>query len=808
MPGPGSDSCQELTYRPEVKDVCQANEPGRSINPQGEESGKELSDITKAESVIEQVQTAVSQLSTKGSSIFLQGNGCYVFSGCSITGATAQDEKGKIVEGRDKSTQTRPYPKYNFGFTNFQRELCTHLNSAKWWYYDKRLLEKLTFSSAETAGVLNPWNEVRFVRLLREKGIISSSNITQFTSAITSVNHPSTLVTEIQELFEMNLDFWLNVPPSLKDKIEHLVEGLKSQYNQRHLSILPIPEDQGDWRSVNDVFVETNIERFIQAKWEKVSSHHEITNLLPESRPVVILSEPGYGKSMLLQQFAYEWYSASPDSPLQYVPLFILIRLKELQGVKCIYDAIKTLLPLETILTSSDIRDILTSGEVYVVFAFDGFDEYPDADVGDNDINSVISGKMFSSFGVVVTTRLSRLHNLQQTAVTKFRLTGFEVRMQETYLEKVFAAATKTKQKIMSRIQESDILMALCQGPFFFAIISPILIRTISRPTKNANSVTEYFDQVITNLFAHTKRKVKRDSPTPAMFNEEPQHRLCLARIAYNGLINTPSKISWSEEDILRQLGSFCYDLYVGTGVLRKEQGPVYHPGSHVAGHLSNQTSVSFFHTTIQEYFAATYLVGMSKKISQTDFKHGLQKIHAQNFPYLCQFVCGLDSTAAKLVMDYLLSREKDERMLAILCVLEHKGEGIDRVITELCNTEIDFSPYESILLQRAKMQLLQTASNLQIPISGVCLRNCLMSSNVLDESLYLFSGLSVPILDTIRELRIVSFADLRNQTVNIIHFALKCETLRKLTFDMELCPRTAFSEDVLERIRRQSCEG
>ncbi|KAJ8049881.1 NLR family CARD domain-containing protein 4 [Holothuria leucospilota] len=568
--------------------------------------------------------------------------------------------------------------------------------------------------------------------------------------------------------------------------IQHLVEGLKSQYKHRNFKVSLLPYRQEKWISVNEVFVAPNIERNHPKAWKKVSLYHEIISLDSERLRTVVHSDPGFGKSVLLQQFAYDWCTSSLDSPLQYVNIFILLRLREFQGMKSIYDAIRTILPAESILTTSDIKDILTKGQVFVTFAFDGFDEYINANVEDSDITKIIKGEMFPSFGVVVTTRSSCLQHLQSTPLTQFRLFGFNNSMQETYIERVLGEKPNERQSILSRMQESDILRELCQVPFFFALYAQISLDNLIK--SRYDSVTGYFSHMLACLFSHMHSKIKRDIKSPWEMGEENlQHRISLGKVAYNGLVHKTPQLSWSEEKMLNELGSSCYEFYVNAGILLKEYEQVFvsYPGSHLRDHLTNRSSVSFLHTTVQEYYAAVYIAHMLKDISESDFVQVLKRIDCNNSHYVFRFICGLDPLAAKLVLDFLRDLGDDADMYSILCVLEQGGDGIDDVIAELCKKQIVFFFGESKLLQRSKILVLQLASKRKISIFSVCLFHCLLTSSCNEvkelESLDFYTGLSFPILDTLKMLMIDEIVPLQYISEGILHYATKCRALKSL---------------------------
>lgn len=114
----------------------------------------------------------------------------------------------------------------------------------------------------------------------------------------------------------------------------------------------------------------------------------------------------------------------------------------------------------------------------------------------------------------------------------------------------------------------------------------------------------------------------------------------------------------------------------------------------------------------------------------------------------------------------------------------------------------------KSRILERSKLQLLCTASHRNIYISQVLLSKCFKFVDQKGPSLCLFSGLRLPILDTLQELVIFFFCyDLRDSAEDILDYSAKCASLKILKFSILLLPQSFDGKDTLAKLHRKKCE-
>ncbi|KAJ8045961.1 NACHT, LRR and PYD domains-containing protein 3 [Holothuria leucospilota] len=512
-----------------------------------------------------------------------------------------------------------------------------------------------------------------------------------------------------------------------------LINALKEVYRKRYSGVKPIPFLHDTWRCVNDIFVESKIEVLNNSKskedptrWSPIKSRHEIFTKPTFDRHITIEGEPGFGKSTLLLQFAYDWGTSSTESPLKNSYIFILLRLKDVKDTPNVYDAIKMMLPEDLPITREAIKAIVTSGQWKVVLALDGYDEYSGMDNTSSDINKIIEGRILTSCIIIITTRPSCLPKLQSPTVTHCKLTGFDQGMQEEYIDKAItsqAASSGMKELITRKLKENVVLSDICQVPLFFATFAHM--NSIGAKYQKLNSVTSYFTFMLASFLGHLENKAMKCRRGQRRLIENPRQRLQIAKLAFDGL--TKYDLLWAQNKLLKLLGSPCYNRYISAGILLEEEHGVYKmtAGQHSGDQMEITTQVRFFHKTFQEFYAARYIAYLAETQGAEALKKVLSEsdLDLHDHQYVFRFACGLEPTAAKVVQDYLNNLGEEGRAFSILCIIEQEKEAVDSTIAQLCRKQVLIYRFHSRLQQRSTIQLLQTASQRRVSKVTVLVR-------------------------------------------------------------------------------------
>ncbi|PIK58357.1 putative NLR family CARD domain-containing protein 4 [Apostichopus japonicus] len=368
----------------------------------------------------------------------------------------------------------------------------------------------------------------------------------------------------------------MELTPELREKKRLIIDGLKKTYKVQYDAVQPIPYIKDRLYCVDKVFVEGGVEvclaseltRDTGGSWERLESYKNIyTDFRLHFKRRIIQGEPGYGKSTLTLQLAYDWCNDVWNSSMRNVEILILLRLRQLGGIKSIYRAIKLfLLAHERRVTVDDIKKIVQScSSVNIIL--DGYDEYPNRDSNsNNDVDKMIVMKLFQNVDVTVTTRyLPKV--LKETKRAK--PTGFDEEARDEYIRKaVVGDNDEAVEQIKRRLYENSVLADICQVPLIFVMFAHMAhdLKHFMKFT----SVTHFFKYMIRCFHEHLKRKFK-DTRQNIFYNHETEHQE-LDEIAFEGLNKNNQQLSWNKIAFQERVGKEFYDQYISIGILIEEK--------------------------------------------------------------------------------------------------------------------------------------------------------------------------------------------------------------------------------------------
>ncbi|KAJ8018613.1 NACHT, LRR and PYD domains-containing protein 3 [Holothuria leucospilota] len=504
-------------------------------------------------------------------------------------------------------------------------------------------------------------------------------------------------------------------PPATK---KAFLKELKARYKQLYDAVQPIPYIKDRLYCVDRVFVEGGIE-YLAESWVLLGSYHLVfREARVQSNRRCLIGEPGYGKSTLTLQYAYDWCNGVRESYLKNVETLILLRLRQLGGVTSLYTAIKRfILSSRSQLTEQEIESIIQNSSSVLVI-LDGFDEYPDEDSHPmTDVMKMITTQVFHHFEVILTTRYLPKHYAPNTKM--LRLIGFDDRARDEYIRKaVVGDDVVAVNTIKQRVHENPILGDLCQVPLFFVMFAHMSHE--NKDFQTFKTVTSFFQYMIKCFHSHMRNKM--EDTNVQRYHMFEDHHIELDRVAFEGLSRRNQKIVWKKRELIPKLGKEFYDQYIRTGILVEEEviDDIY--GSDSASTDQYQREVRFYHKVFCEWYAAYHLARFVIALNDsTRLKEILLYMDPLDVQYCYRFACGLNRAAAGRIIDYLESTRGGEKF-AILCILEQDGrvEDILDTVQDLCSRQTEFKKHDNKLLQRSTIQLLEIASSHKDDFSSV----------------------------------------------------------------------------------------
>ncbi|XP_044515647.1 protein NLRC5 [Gracilinanus agilis] len=337
------------------------------------------------------------------------------------------------------------------------------------------------------------------------------------------------------------------------------------------------------------------------------------------TKVIVVLGKPGAGKSMLMHRICQKWADGELD---QFSKVFIF-EFRQLNLVKQELTLLQLL--FELYLSPEDepgaIFHHLQENAHRVLLVFDGLDEFlfPWPNKGskvDLDptqpltvstlFSSLCNGSLLPGCWVVTTSRPGKIPPfLLTTATSVFEVWGFDWPQIEKYVSNFFHGLP-SGNKALTQLRDNARLQSLCSVPALCCIICICLYHlllqgnTMNFPT----TVTQFYMQML-HIFVNRKQGACGDKDT--WLSKNSQAVLGLGELALTGL--KTMQVVFYPSDIPEQVLAFAatYNLLssfrVKTGISQQE------------------TCYAFVHLSLQEFFAALYLM-VSPTIGEPELRH------------------------------------------------------------------------------------------------------------------------------------------------------------------------------------------
>ncbi|KAJ8050678.1 hypothetical protein HOLleu_03975 [Holothuria leucospilota] len=587
----------------------------------------------------------------------------------------------------------------------------------------------LGFPAAQRDRIAKDTDGHMFTELLQGKGFISPTDITRLLDATRKIGLQG-IANDLQESFSRNVSsnrLSSHINTEFLGKKKQFLKDIKETYEAMYNGVQPVPYVRERLLCVNKVFIDSGMEYLKKqggitsgnVTWEKLDSYNSIFTdpRLAHAMVYVLLGEPGYGKSTLALQYVYEWCNCCPDSPLKDAEMLIFLRLRYIKGGMSVFKAIGNfLLPCDSTLSEGDIRGIIQDCKS-VVIIFDGFDEYT-SQGDEDDVMKILGRQMLRNCRVVLTTRPTSTPPRLTHKTEQVRLTGFDDQAREKYILKaVVDGDSEAAAKIVQRLQQSPVFADICQVSLFFVMFAHM---THERDMSMVfESVTSFFRYVVSSFYEHKQIRAGTVSPTVKNMNTAENYKL--SKFAFESLRGKDRKLVWGRETFIKIIGEPLYNELVEIGILVEENvlKIVDDPGTSAADHIQRRTDVSFYHKLLCEWYAAHYAADVFSSSGNCNLPGFFEGIDPFDLQYVYRIACGLNPAAADKLIQYLHSIEGGDKF-AILCILEQTGDmdKIKETIRHICFEGVVISGYDSLLLQRSTIQLLEIASRYEVSIN------------------------------------------------------------------------------------------
>ena len=209
---------------------------------------------------------------------------------------------------------------------------------------------------------------------------------------------------------------------------------------------------------------------------------------------ILVEGLPGIGKSLLLQEIAYQW---SIGKLLQKFKIVFLLQLRSpaVQQVSLVADLFKLACEGDEkaphIAIASSDYFFENKGEG-LVFLFDGFDEFPEHLQKDSLIASILKRKVLPHCGLVVSSRPHASVGLREDATIRVDILGFAEDERKLYIEQSLKEQPHAVKELTEYLEGNLKINGLCFIPFNMVILIYLYKKRIPLPS-NSTQLYNYF---------------------------------------------------------------------------------------------------------------------------------------------------------------------------------------------------------------------------------------------------------------------------------------------------------------------------
>uniref|UniRef100_A0A1X7UHT1 NACHT domain-containing protein n=1 Tax=Amphimedon queenslandica TaxID=400682 RepID=A0A1X7UHT1_AMPQE len=533
--------------------------------------------------------------------------------------------------------------------------------------------------------------------------ILPVSVVVAIISIIVILMHASSSTTAIDEYaFELRDEYNENLT-RFRDPDENKFPAAGPSFHD-YVPFIPLKLIKVERHSTENAefFKKASVEQILE-KFESIEIHHILKPLKDKQlRFVLIEGEPGIGKSTLAKELTLRWVRQTDEYLNNFkVVIFIALRHETYQKAKTFEDL---LIDVEDINMTEIALSIKKTKGAGVLWVLDGFDELPHQ-LRSNSTSifiKLIKGDILRKSTKIVITRHAAsfpLYTYLEHNSKSLYIVGFSPNETRKYATKYFESNKTLADEFQSYYNRNTMVESMLYNPmncFIMCTVFNDFIRTDNK--KYPRTMTEIYNHYVCILL---KRHLI-DKKVIEIRYKMPRHLICkmdfsiselaqsstwnqfyfLSEIAYNG--------SMRQEYIFKN--EFHNLSMITLGMMDTNIG--------FAGFDEDEFS-SFIHTTLQEYFAAIYLV------NNPDFMFTIEDLKQNsNLEVVLTFYVGLLKLLERKVdnetMNIILNHD-DDILNYIEKVSKHHNE-IDSHITEIKNhlingmackdAESDITPY------------------------------------------------------------------------------------------------------------------
>ena len=319
----------------------------------------------------------------------------------------------------------------------------------------------------------------------------------------------------------------------------------------------------------------------------------------PPGRLCLIEGAPGGGKSTLALHICHQWAQGASWLSEFNVVVLAYLRDQEVQNAKTLAEILPA---ASNVSVCASIMQ--ASYGKQVLFIFDGWDEFPDHQMNDSLVSTIIRQPHKLSLHqstILVTTRPVSSGNLLHIADRRVEILGFTQLQIHEYIEKALDGNSARVQKLVQHLDEHPVIKGYCYVPLHVAILVHIFLTM-----KGALPTTlhELFCFLVLCCIVREQATHDPNTSLPELSSlddlpDDLKSKLSnLSKLAYNGVVQ--DKVVFYSKDL--RTVHLPVNL-PSLGLLQAVEGLALY---------SKSLSYNFLHLSVQELLAAHHISQMA----------------------------------------------------------------------------------------------------------------------------------------------------------------------------------------------------
>ena len=434
---------------------------------------------------------------------------------------------------------------------------------------------------------------------------------------------------------------------------------------------------------------------------EQVTVSHFLRKGSHQTR--VIYGQPGTGKTTFLKHLCQRVPDdgASDFSLVLYFPLRNKAVSEALKDDSNDYETgleqlLRYYIPVKKN-SSASAEALLECEGANVLIIFDGADEVRGLmDSCDGSLlGALLEGRVLPQAHFIVSTRPGGCPLLQQHSTLFYEILGFDKKAVESYVKEFFKSEPGKGEAMLRDLRARPDLMGGVYVPMNLLIFCSIYESGVAGRSSFPATMTECYKSSIARTVTREKREKK--NPTYEVIPSEVKPLLStLGHLAYTGLNREPPDYIFQAADV-RDI----YSIPRNTSLDEYFCGLLHLYAAEEPGYSTHST-LSFSHTTKQEYFAA-YHLSLSPEAEQAAFWR--KNRNNPKFAVVLKFFAGLTKFKSPVVSKAILPTSGgglpsmcDTRNPYLLYVFhalfESQNESLTQSIATQLNSHLAFDLY------------------------------------------------------------------------------------------------------------------